>query len=214
MKTCAVCHEEVTPRQMREGAALSRGPDVVHRHCGRAARPEAVPAPLPGPATSPRPGRAPVPPAGAGGETSLPEIPEVVEYAGFWRRVGAQIIDTFILNVVVFFGAFVMGIGAGVTGLVEPSALTVLGGLFGGVVPVVYFVWFWARTGATPGKMALGLRVVAADDQPPTGMQSFIRFLGTIPSSLVFFLGYLWMLWDAERRCWHDILAGTRVIRV
>jgi len=136
------------------------------------------------------------------------------EYAGFWRRVGAQVIDSFILNVVVFFGAFVMGVGAGITGIVEPSALTVLGGLLAGVLPVVYFVWFWARTGATPGKLALGLRVIGPDGQPPTGVQSFIRYLGYIPSSLVLGLGYLWMLWEPEKRCWHDLMSGTHVIRV
>ena len=44
--------------------------------------------------------------------------------------------------------------------------------------------------------------------------QSVIRYLGYIPSGLLLGLGYVWMLWDDQNRCWHDKMAGTYVIRV
>ena len=44
---------------------------------------------------------------------------------------------------------------------------------------------------------------------------AFVReVVGKFLSGLVLCLGYLWMLWDAERQCWHDKLVGTRVVRV
>lgn len=83
------------------------------------------------------------------------------------------------------------------------------------VIPVViaiYYIGSWALTGATIGKWLLGLRVVGADGAPPTVLRSAIRFVGYAVSAIVFFLGYLWVLVDDERRAWHDDMAGTWVI--
>jgi len=33
-------------------------------------------------------------------------------------------------------------------------------------------------------------------------------------SWVVFLLGYLWMLWDSEKQCWHDKFAGDVVVPV
>jgi uncharacterized RDD family membrane protein YckC len=75
-----------------------------------------------------------------------------------------------------------------------------------------YFVGLWALTGATVGKRILGLRVVSADGFPPTIGRSLIRLVGYGLSALVFFLGFLWVLVDEDRRAWHDELAGTWVV--
>jgi uncharacterized RDD family membrane protein YckC len=83
------------------------------------------------------------------------------------------------------------------------------------VIPVIigfYFVGLWALAGATIGKWLLGLRVVRADGYPPTIGRSAIRFIGYGLSAIVFFLGYIWVLFDEDRRAWHDDLAGTWVI--
>lgn len=194
METCAHCRKEVTPRMIRDGSALSRGAEIYHRNCHRETR-----------------GRAPR--VGSRPTTSFPQIAVGMEPAGFWRRVGAHVIDGFILNVVVFFAAFAMGVVVGIAGA-EPSAGAVVGGVIGFVVPLLYCISFWVKKGATPGKMMLGIRVTREDGGELTGGQSFVRYLGYIPSALVFGLGYLWMLFDSEKRCWHDMIAGTRVIRV
>lgn len=205
MNTCSLCQEEVTRVQIREGAALSRGSEVYHRECHRALRGAPMPAPLPH-----RPSA-----GGGGAATSFPDIPVAGgELAGFWRRLGAHVIDGFLVNLVVFFSSFIFGLGAGLIGSMEPTLVSIIGGAIGAILPLGYCIWFWTKKGATPGKMALGLRVVGADNQPPTGTAAFIRYIGYIPSALVFCLGYLWMLFDDQNRCWHDMMAGTRVIRV
>jgi uncharacterized RDD family membrane protein YckC len=33
-------------------------------------------------------------------------------------------------------------------------------------------------------------------------------------SGIALLLGYLWTLWDPEKRTWHDMVADTRVYRV
>jgi uncharacterized RDD family membrane protein YckC len=39
-----------------------------------------------------------------------------------------------------------------------------------------------------------------------------LRWLVSIPSALVIFVGYLWMLWDGEKQTWHDKAAGSVVV--
>lgn len=79
-------------------------------------------------------------------------------------------------------------------------------------VVALYYIGLWALTGATVGKSLLGLRVVGADGFPPSIGRSIIRFIGYGLSAIVFFLGFIWILFDNEHRGWHDELAGTWVI--
>jgi uncharacterized RDD family membrane protein YckC len=31
---------------------------------------------------------------------------------------------------------------------------------------------------------------------------------------MVLFVGFLWIIWDAEKQAWHDKIAGTVVVRL
>jgi uncharacterized RDD family membrane protein YckC len=87
------------------------------------------------------------------------------------------------------------------------------------LVVLLFIVFFYfghleGRRGGTPGKRIAGLRVVRADTGGPLGMgraigRWCIRFVSAAP----LFLGYLWMLWDADHRTWHDKVVGSRVVR-
>jgi uncharacterized RDD family membrane protein YckC len=215
MKTCALCHEEVTSQMIRRGSVISRGSEIYHRECRRGSKP------APEIVDEER-----LAESGEGFEADLDLSTEteepafgpimVVKYASAGRRIAAHVIDGIILNIIVAIPSFVAGIIIG-RFAAEGAALiaTIVGWAIGLTIPLVYALWFWTKkAGATPGKMALGIRIVSADNGPLSGEQSFIRFLGYIPSGLVLGLGYLAMLWDGEKRCWHDRMAGTRVIRV
>ncbi|HEX6762745.1 MAG TPA: RDD family protein [Gaiellaceae bacterium] len=117
--------------------------------------------------------------------------------AGFWRRFAATFVDGIVIAVV----DTILRIVLGNTGQV----LAVF-------VSLAYFTYFHGRTGQTPGDAALGIRVVDVRDnrgQPIGYGRAFIRWLVSIASALVFFLGYLWMLWDPEKQTWHDKAAGS-----
>lgn len=75
-----------------------------------------------------------------------------------------------------------------------------------------YFVMFWALTGRTIGKWLMGLKVVGRDGLPPTIGRSFLRLIGYGFSTVVFWMGYLWVIIDDERQGWHDHFAKTWVI--
>ena len=94
------------------------------------------------------------------------------------------------------------------------STLQSVGSVIGLVIGFLYFAWSWVRTGSTPGMSLLGLQVVRdADGGPITWGKAFIRYVGIIISTLVLFIGLIWVAFDKRKRGWHDLMAGTVVIR-
>lgn len=68
--------------------------------------------------------------------------------------------------------------------------------------------------GQTPGKHIRGIKVVKEDGSQLGTGGGVIRWLGRILDTIICGLpiGYLWPLFDDERRAWHDLVAGTRVV--
>jgi uncharacterized RDD family membrane protein YckC len=148
--------------------------------------------------------------------------------AGFFVRCAAMTIDVFfvvMLNGALLFGAAVL-IGK-TTGIVD-MVLTSRGFEFFQIiapllkaavitticVPPIYFIAMTAFFGQTIGKMITGIRVVRSDGRPVSFLRALIRFFAYIPSGVLLFTGFLWILWDPERQSWHDMLADTVVIRL
>lgn len=219
MKTCALCHEEITPQMVRRGTVISRGSQHFHRACRRGGRPE--PEIVDETRLLEEEGFEADLDLSAGTEKEEVRFGpiHVVKYASAGRRFAAHLIDAFILNVILIVPSFAGGFLAGLLGGMfdaERAALLVMatGWMIGLAVPMLYALYFWTRkNGATPGKMVLGIRIVGTGGEPLTRKQSLIRWLGYVPSGLVLGLGYLAMLWDSENRCWHDRMANTHVVR-
>jgi uncharacterized RDD family membrane protein YckC len=121
--------------------------------------------------------------------------------AGFWQRAGALIIDVLVLAIptVILY-------------LIDPN----LGNFGGLVIGAIYFtVMDGGPKGQTIGKRVLGIRVYDLRQGGPIGYgRGFIRWLVMDLLSWIFLLGYLWMLWDKEKQCWHDKAAGSVVVPV
>lgn len=101
----------------------------------------------------------------------------------------------------------------------EDVGAVVAGGLLlvGGYL-LVGFVYLrgLAKRGQTWGRRIAGIRVVAAatGDAPGWGKAIGRSLFANFVSANVCYLGYLWMLWDADRQTWHDKVAGTYVVEV
>ena len=134
------------------------------------------------------------------------------EYAGFWIRVGAALIDTLLLMIVL------MPILLAIYGKSYWTEDTILHGfwdlIFGYIIPAVIVIVFWVHKSATPGKMATKLVIVDAQTggKPSTG-QFVIRYIGYYIAMLPLFLGIIWVGIDKRKQGWHDKLAGTVVLR-
>ena len=133
-------------------------------------------------------------------------------FAGVATRGAAFALDVVLLAVVyaLFAGTLAL-ISYLVGGLARHS---ILGGLLGGgatLVVLAYFVAFWSAAGRTPGMQLLGLRVRHAD-RPPSFGRSLIRAVFLWLSIVIFFLGFVPILFDRRRRGLADFVAGTEVV--
>jgi uncharacterized RDD family membrane protein YckC len=150
--------------------------------------------------------------------------------AGWWSRVGAQLIDGLIVGVggllllIAITAPFSVGFFAdGDVGVVSIIVGFLFASLCVAIVALLYAPALMARTnGKTLGRMALGIRVVRANGQPMTFGFAMLRevavkaLLFGIAGSLTFGLANLadalWPLWDEENRALHDFVVDTRSI--
>ena len=124
------------------------------------------------------------------------------QLAGLGARFVASIIDGIILALVVTLLLVVL-LRAGTT-LLQFVGLA---------LPVVYHWYFWTRRdGQTPGKSAVGIRVVKADGSELSDADAFIRAIGYHVSAFLCGLGYIWAIFDGNNQTWHDKMAGTYVV--
>jgi len=134
------------------------------------------------------------------------------EYAGFWIRVGASIIDSILVLIIII--PAVTAIYGDSYWLDESFIKGTWDVLLNYIFPVAAVIVFWIYKSATPGKMATGLTIVdAKTGGKPTTRQFIVRYLGYYVSMLPLFLGFLWVAFDKRKQGWHDKLAGTVVIR-
>lgn len=70
------------------------------------------------------------------------------------------------------------------------------------------------RYGVTIGKMVLKIKIIKEDGGKVTYKDVLIRELASYISAIVWFLGYLWVLWDKRKQAWHDKLMHTLVVVV
>ncbi len=137
------------------------------------------------------------------------------EYAGFWIRVWAALIDTVLILFVTLpllgalYGwdyAFESSVDGGTFRPTE-FAITWL-------LPAIAVLVFWRYRSATPGKMVIGAKIVdATTGQAPTTWQLIGRYLGYYVSTIPLCLGLIWVGFDRRKQGWHDKLANTVVIR-
>lgn len=143
-----------------------------------------------------------------------------VRWGGFFRRAGAFLVDLFVLSLFSLLLFYLAGVGYHV-GLAAhqrslswetfPALFRIL--LCAWLALVFgYFVILHGMEGRTVGKWLFGLRVVGERQEPITYGQALVRWVGALLSAPLV-LGLLRILWNREKRGWHDLLAGTWVIR-
>jgi uncharacterized RDD family membrane protein YckC len=119
--------------------------------------------------------------------------------AGFWARFAALAVDGVVISIVPLLLLVVRAV-----------ALAWLVWIVGGLA---YEIYFHGATGRTPGKRALRIRVVDRRSGAPIGYRrSAVRAFGRWVSAIPFYLGYVWMLWDPQKQCWHDRMANDVVV--
>lgn len=138
---------------------------------------------------------------------------ENTEYAGFWIRVGAALIDT-VLSMLVTIPPLI-----GIYGMEYFDSTALFAGAWdfwiSWVLPAIAVIIFWVCKSATPGKMLTKIKII---DERSGGKlsvgQSIGRYLAYFISMLPLMLGIFWVAFDKKKQGWHDKISGTVVIKV
>lgn len=119
---------------------------------------------------------------------SLPRV-------GFWPRLGATFLDVVLVTVCCVFSFD-------------------HGPFFWWFALIAYHVGMWTWKGTTLGGIIFGLKVVRLDGRALDWSIALVRALAGCLSLMVFGLGFFWASWSAERQSWHDIIAGTTIVKL
>lgn len=137
-----------------------------------------------------------------------------LNYGGFWIRFAATFMDGIVMMPVILLSYFFvlpkLVVAAQGTESLGTQLLLQLGYF---LFQAAYKIFFTGRYGATPGKMIAGLKIVREDGSPIGYGLAALRFLAEIVSALIFYIGYIMIAFDVQKRALHDRLCNTRVVR-
>ena len=148
------------------------------------------------------------------------------EYAGFWLRFFASVIDAIIVGIVSMIIFIPVGIVLGVAGVASAgsSSENLIEMLEGPLMMLNWVVsislqWLYealltsSSKQATLGKLALGMIVTDLEGNRISFGRATGRHFGKYVSSLILLIGYLMQPFTEKRQALHDIMAGTLVVK-
>ena len=155
----------------------------------------------------------------ASGQTAAPAAPGIpttfpiaVEYAGFWKRFAAYILDIIILNIFSTIAVFVIIVMEYTGNFDIYMALFLLIPVFF-VVEWLYFALMESSSKqGTPSKRALRIIVTDLDGKRISFGRATGRFFSKFFSIIIFFIGFIKVAFMGKKQGLHDMIAGTLVI--
>jgi uncharacterized RDD family membrane protein YckC len=163
----------------------------------------------------------PVPP-----QISVPQPPRM-QYAGFWRRFVAHLIDQIIVGIAAFVvfipGLALLGIGIG-AGIMEESEsaigliLAAVAAYLAAILLVIIGQWLYyalmesSSRQATLGKLALGIVVTDLSGGRISFGRATGRYFGKILSGMIMCIGYIMAGFTEKKQALHDIMASCLVV--
>lgn len=153
-------------------------------------------------------------------------------YAGFWLRFVAYLIDSIILSILQWIiilpilGMFGLSFASGGYDFDSMSDTEIIAmvtafiaALSSGIIlltilQILYFTIMEAsKYQATFGKMALGLIVTDENGKPLDFVKSLVRNLGKIISSAIFMIGYIMAGFTPKKQALHDMIISALVVK-
>ena len=135
-----------------------------------------------------------------------------LEYAGFWIRFGAYLLDLLILFLLLFFLTTIFS--PYIDSLFKSALSTAIFSLIMLAIYMVYFVTFWVWRGQTLGMMIAGIKVIRTDSSVLDWYRAVLRFGAGILCVLTLFLGFIWIAFDPKKQGLNDKIADTYVVKL
>lgn len=142
-------------------------------------------------------------------------MPDPSTDAPLWLRLAAALYDLFpLIGLWMLTAAIALWIAGDVDAAHPSHGFRLSEQIALVAVTAIYFVLSWTRGGQTIGMRAWRTRVVTAAGMPPAWPRALLRFAVALVSLGAVGAGFLWCLVDRDRRAWHDIAAGTWLVRL
>ena len=77
-----------------------------------------------------------------------------------------------------------------------------------------FFVWFWVNSAATLGMKSWKIKIVDINGNSISYKKAIVRFNASILSISIFGLGFLISLFRKDKKCLHDIISRTQLIKI
>ncbi len=138
---------------------------------------------------------------------------EEMTLASSSKRATAFFIDELLLSLILVIALWESFAAAkDMQAMIEVTNIFVLEFL---VMKIIYQAFFVMNYGASIGKLVMRIQVIEiATVQKPNVIVSLNRAIFRVVSEIVFYLGFLWALFDPTRQAWHDKTARTIVVDV
>ena len=157
-----------------------------------------------------------------------------LNYAGFWLRLAAYIIDGFIIGVISLIIAIpsiliIASMAIGLDNISDPKDLLADGNLLklGVIVGIIILIsllslvttWLYyalfesSKQGGTLGKMAVNIKVVTYDGERVSFGRATGRYFARIITNMTLLVGYIMAGFTEKKQALHDILANCIVVR-
>lgn len=141
------------------------------------------------------------------------------EYAGFWIRFVAYMIDQLLLGAVtaaICVGFWGFSLFSSPEFINDPEQMMRIQQQFqlvGLLIALIYMVFFMGYFAATPGMMLFRLKIIVAGGGKVSYLRAVGRYFASFLSYMLFGIGYLIIAFDSEKRSLHDMICNTRIIR-
>lgn len=128
------------------------------------------------------------------------------------RRVGVMLYDALLLIAIILLGSLPM-VALYEIIMGEPYEGGILLWLYLLGLGYLYFAWFWTHGGQTLGMRTWRVVIIRDDSgRRPSWGDCLIRYGVALLSWSILAAGFVWSLFDREKRAWHDIASGTSLV--
>lgn len=132
-------------------------------------------------------------------------------FAGLVSRLTALAVDATLLTVACLSISVLPGLAWDEVIGRSPGWLGAVSGTVSTVLPWLYFTCCWRLSGQTAGNLLVGISVQRADGRRISLLQAALRAAIGLALAPLWLVGMLGILWNPQRRAWHDVLLRTVV---
>ena len=133
-----------------------------------------------------------------------------MKYLSIWRRLLSILYDSFLI----FALLIIMSMPFYSFNIEEDFALKIMMQIYFYFIIQFFFVWFWVNNRATLGMRSWGVIIVDDTGNGISYKRAIIRFNMAIISFAIFGLGFFISILRKDKKCMHDIISKTYLIKL